>query len=116
MSAALDEILARIKQLPPDEVEHLRAILNSGLDESAMSGRDRQVSMLVSPPDISHEMKWLAEHASEYVGQWVALDGDRLIAYGSDAKVVYAAARDAGVSLPLVEFVEEPDGPPFAGF
>lgn len=116
MSAALDDILARIKQLPPDEVEHLRAILNGSPGESTKSGRDRKISMLVSPPDISREMKWLAEHSSEYAGQWVALDGDRLIAHGSDAAEVYAAARNAGVSLPLVEFVEDPDAPPFAGF
>jgi len=41
MSAALDEILARIEQLPPDEVEHLRAILNSRPGELASTGRDR---------------------------------------------------------------------------
>jgi len=61
-------------------------------------------------------MRWLAEPEGEYVGQWVTLDGDRLIAHGSDAKEVYAAARESGVSLPLVEFVEDPDGRRFAEF
>jgi hypothetical protein len=114
MSTVLDDILARIKQLPPDEVAHLRAILNGSLDESTK--RDRQVPLLVPPPDISRETEWLDAHARQYAGQWVALDGDRLVACGSDAAEVYAAARDAGVKLPLVEFVEDPEGPLFAGF
>lgn len=60
-------------------------------------------------PDRSHEMKWLHDHAREYIGQWVALDGDRLIAHGYDAKAVYAAARADGAYLPMVDSVEDPD-------
>ena len=36
----------------------------------------------------------------------VALDGDRLIAHGTQAREVYAAARAAGIKSPFVEFGE----------
>jgi len=43
------------------------------------------------------DMKWLAAHAREYVGQWVALDGDTLIAHGPDHRQAWAAAEASGV-------------------
>jgi uncharacterized protein DUF5678 len=46
-------------------------------------------------------MEWLRLHSKEYDGQWVALDRDRLIAYGPDAEVVYAAANADRAYLPL---------------
>ena len=60
-------------------------------------------------PDSKRELRWLKEHAREYAGQWVALDGDRLIAHGPDAKAVFAAARADGAYLPMVSQVEDPD-------
>ena len=53
-------------------------------------------------------MKWLREHAREYANQWVALDGDRLIAHGVNASQVYVAARADNATLPMVTFVEDP--------
>lgn len=65
----------------------------------------------ISVPDSTRELRWLAEHWREYVGQWVALDGDRLIAHGPDAKEVYAAADADGAYLPLVDLVWDRDRP-----
>lgn len=125
MSTALKTILAQIEQLPASEVEQLRVILNNGTDKlaephndaerPAKPPRDRQLPP-IPVPDQSGALRWLAEHAREYAGQWVALDGDRLIAHGPDAREVYAAANASGVWLPLVDLVEDPDAPPWAGF
>jgi len=66
--------------------------------------------------DVSREMQWLKEHRQEYTGQWVALDGDRLVAYGKDAREVYQAAKEAGVEVPLVEYIDKMDELPFGGW
>jgi hypothetical protein len=66
--------------------------------------------------DLSRELKWLEAHGHEYAGQWVALDGDRLIASGVDAKAVFEAARRSGVARPLLEHVQHPDALPFGGW
>ncbi len=53
------------------------------------------------------EMEWLRNHATEYAGQWVALQNNELIARGRGAKEVRDEARAKGVIQPLV--VRVPD-------
>jgi len=54
--------------------------------------------------------QWIAEHRVQYLGQWVALEGDRLIAYGANAVQVDNEAKAAGIEVPFVVRVidEEP--------
>ena len=66
--------------------------------------------------DCTRELRWLAEHREEYGGQWVALDGDKPLASGPNARDVYEAARRSGAELPLVVQVESPDELPFGGW
>ena len=56
-------------------------------------------------------MKWIDEHRAEYLGQWVALEGDRLISHGPDVLLVDAAARAAGIASPFLEQVREAEKP-----
>jgi hypothetical protein len=58
-------------------------------------------------------MGWLRLRSEEYGGQWVALDGDRLIAHGPDAMAVYAAAEADGAYLPMIDYIEPADALPF---
>jgi hypothetical protein len=69
----------------------------------------QEPSNTVTPIDCSAELRWLIKHRNEYAGQWVALDGDKLIASGPNASLVYEAARESGVALPLVTEVEASD-------
>lgn len=64
-------------------------------------------------PDPAPAMEWLRIHSKDYGGQWVALDGDRLIAHGPDALAVYAAAEADGAYLPLIKYIEPADALPF---
>lgn len=65
--------------------------------------------------DRTKEMQWLKEHRHEYRGEWVALDGDRLLAHGTNAKEVFASAREI-VSDPLFEFIAPDYDLPFGGW
>jgi hypothetical protein len=103
----IENILRQISQLPPDERDKLRQILNQQKQPARLL-LDKQVP-LRAVPDSAREMKWLREHAREYANQWVALDGDRLVAHGTNASEVYAAAEADGAGLPMVTFVEDPD-------
>lgn len=62
----------------------------------------------MTPPYRTHyeERAWIEAHRDEYLGQWVALDGDRLIAHGSDAKKVYEEARAQGTIAPYLAHVD----------
>lgn len=114
-----DQVLNLVQQWPAAEREKLIRALSC--EDRKRDGRVVDYpGKIVSPPivskDRSRENQWLAEHQREYIGQWVALEGDRLIAHGEDAAAVFAAADASGVDRPLVVYVEDPDAPPFAGW
>ena len=62
------------------------------------------------------EMRWLETHREQYAGQWVALDGERLVAAGSDGRRVFAMARSSGVARPLIVHLEPSDALPSGGW
>lgn len=97
----LDEALTRLEARMRSGAaapEHAASIRNSG-------SRQR--------PDPTPAMEWLRLHSKEYGGQWVALDGGRLIAHGPDAMEVYAAAEADGAYLPMIKYIEPADALPF---
>ncbi|HEV2666380.1 MAG TPA: DUF5678 domain-containing protein [Blastocatellia bacterium] len=57
---------------------------------------DRRVSPKPMPEGAMRALHWIADHAREYKGQWVAIDGDRLIAHGANADEVFDAAEADG--------------------
>ena len=94
-SVIVERILEEVKRLTPEEQRELREAL----------------SRETSPPRMDYdtherERAWIERHRDEYLEQWVALDGDRLLAHGPDARAVYLAAREAGVRAPFVEHIK----------
>jgi hypothetical protein len=63
--------------------------------------------------DRSREYNWLAQHRDEYANQWVALDGDHMVSYGTDFKLVIDEARRQERPDALMIFVEPSTAPPF---
>lgn len=49
--------------------------------------------------------KWLDENSAEYMNQWVCLNGDELIAHGSDALEVHRKAKQIGIVTPFVHHI-----------
>lgn len=66
--------------------------------------------------DRLRETAWVTNPDLQYCGEWVALEGDEVVAHGTDGKVVYESARSQGIASPFLFFVSEPEDPrPFAG-
>jgi hypothetical protein len=87
-SATLEWILDEVKRLTPEERHKLRKAL------------EREAVRAVASPSTDtdndrweREQRWLDEHRDEYLWQWVALEGDRLLAHGPDGRAVYEAAQ-----------------------
>ncbi|MGI9167139.1 MAG: hypothetical protein ACR2G5_12280 [Pyrinomonadaceae bacterium] len=68
------------------------------------------------PVDRTRELNWLAEHRHEYLGQWIVLDGDRLLGHGPDPIPLVESARDAGNPRPLVIHVRNETEPATGGW
>lgn len=102
-TATVEKILEEIIALPANEQARLRQLMNQQPRKKEPLGK------FVDPipmPDPQPTMRWLSEHSAEYEEQWVALDGDRLIAHGPNAQEVFDAADADGAYLPLVTFIE----------
>lgn len=66
--------------------------------------------------DCSLELQWLDTHGEEYAGLWIALEGDHLLASGSNGREVYEEAIAQGATRPFLVQVETPDELPFGGW
>ena len=76
----------------------------------------RQEAVRQQVEQFQQAMKWIQEHREEYLGQWVALEGDRLISHGTDALKVHADAKAAGIEAPFLEHIVEEKEPFWAGW
>jgi hypothetical protein len=66
-------------------------------------------------PERRRELQWIKEHRQEYAGQYVALDGERLLSHGTDGRKVIAEARQLCAN-PLFHRFEAADELPFGGW
>jgi hypothetical protein len=66
--------------------------------------------------DRSREMAWITAHRQEYLGEWVALDGERLIAHGSDPMSFRYKVRSEGIQRPFIVHIHEEPGPFMGGW
>jgi|ERR1051325_9065732 hypothetical protein len=110
MSLSFDQIIKSIEQLPATEQERIRR----WLDEKEPSNGEGDASQTKANRS-AQSLRWLHENRQKYAGQWVALDGDRLIATGATAKEVYSKAKAEGVEIPFVELVTAQEPVPFTG-
>ncbi len=66
--------------------------------------------------DSTKQREWLQEHQHEYVGQWIVLDGDRLVGNGNDPLPIAEQAKAQGVKIPFVHFVRDESEPFWGGW
>ena len=104
-SVSLEEaILDKVRRLPPakqEEVLHFANGLQGTPAERVVPCRDR-----------TREVKWIDGNRAAYADQWMAVEGDRLIAAGVDPLAVFAA-RTEGIQVPFVVHVIPEDPLPF---
>lgn len=118
-SAKVSSILQQIAALDAAERSELRARLETPPVNGAREAPRLEPQAESQADSFTVELKdqaafsWINAHSSEYQGQWLALDGDRLLAHGANLAEVAAAARAAGVQFPLLHLVEPPREQPY---
>ena len=110
MMLSVDEIIKSIAQLPAAEQERIRRWLE---DKGATNGQGHDPQARANRS--AKSLRWLHQNREKYSGQWVALNGDRLIASGPTAKEVYSKAKAEGVEIPFVELVTDSEPVPSTG-
>jgi hypothetical protein len=101
---------AAAKQRGVGKDEFVRVVLEENLQQVAASPppafRAKVIATNLPIRDRAREFAWLAQHRDEYDGQYVALEGDTLIAAGASAKEVSIKARARGITQALILYVE----------
>ena len=100
-----EAIVDKVRRLPPAKQEEVLRFAD-GLQH-------RAAARVLPSCDRTLEMKWINENRAAYADQWVAMQGDRLIAAGTDPMKVFAAAKAEGIRSPFVVHVLPDDPLPF---
>jgi Family of unknown function (DUF5678) len=132
-TSAMYEVMQQAAGLPLDEKLRVMTVLTEQIrveanklsnGHAAKNGHpatnghtDEKAEAPPSEPDPERvrEYVWLKAHRHEYPGQYVALDGDRIVSHGADGRAVLAEARSVGVPYPLMVRIEAADELPFYG-
>ncbi len=111
-----ENILILIEQLPSTERTRLDQLLTRQQNQTNKTKPPLDKRVPPKPmPDDKRERQWVTEHKHEYPGQWVALDGDRLVAASPVEEEVWDAVDADGATLPLVLRIPSPDDLPYIG-
>ncbi len=111
-----ENVLQLIEALPGTERDRLNQMLAQPAPAPVKTKPPRDKRVPCEPmPDRSREWEWIAQHKHEYAGQWVALDGDHLIAANPNRGELSAAIKAAGATLPLIHRIAAPDDLPYIG-
>jgi len=97
-----EAILDRVRRLPPTQRQQvLRFVDGLRLDPAIR---------IVPSRDRPSEVNWIKVNRAKYAGQWVVVDGNRLISASVDGHKAFAAAKAAGIDVRFLVHVlpEEP--------
>jgi hypothetical protein len=99
-----EAILDKLRRLPPAKQEQVLRFADGLARNGAKAAPSR---------DRTSEMQWIEANRAAYSDQWVALDGDRLVAASADPLKAFAAAKSEGIHAPFVVHVLPDDPLPF---
>lgn len=115
----LQEVMRSVTSLSFTDKLTLAAFLLEQMKQDGAPVPQNGVAAPVPPPgpdtERRRELQWIKEHRQEYAGQYVALEGDRLVAHGVDGKQVLAQARKVCPDALFHRF-EALDELPFGGW
>lgn len=111
MPTTLEEAIEVIRQLPPPDREKVRDWID-GHDQNDLAPTE---TLSEANDKFRAALKWIDEHQDEFDGQFVVLDGDQLVANGTDAKTVYEQAKAKGYASPFLKRINV-DTLPFGGW
>ena len=109
MQTNLEQAKQVVLQLPTEDFEKF--------DEWFESQRRKKSKDEEKDVRLKHQLElfrkaqdWVRENREKYMNQWVCLEGDKLIAHGTDALEVHRKAKAAGIEIPYLDhIIEESD-------
>ncbi len=110
-SVTVESILEQYNQLSlRDRQQLVEALTGRYFPPPAEWFKSRVISTNEPYNPRTQEYEWRKNHQYEYIGEWVAVEGDQLIAHSPDMKKVFAEVRCKGADAILMH-IGDPDIP-----
>ncbi|MBX3288658.1 MAG: hypothetical protein KF855_04865 [Acidobacteria bacterium] len=114
MQTDLEQMTNMIRSLPVEDLDKLgKLIEEERRAKSRYENGDSYVQEKIEK--YKKARKWINEHTQEYMGEWVCLEDDQLIAHGKDGLEVHRKAKEAGIKAPFLHHVID-ESLPFGGW
>lgn len=114
MTPTVEQAIEIIRQLPP--IDRKRVLDWIEEENQKISDKENKREDLERRNErFRRALQWIEAHKEEFDGQFVLLEGDQLIAYGTNPKELYDTARAKGISIPFVKRIKAKDLP-FGGW
>ncbi len=108
--ATLEQVIDEVRSLSAAEKRKLRRVLDLELEQVKTQDRAQPTrSENGNDETRGRRLEWLKSNREEYGGQYVALDGDRLLAVGPNYPIAREKALAAGKPNAFVTYLPKPD-------
>lgn len=111
----VDQAIEILRQLPPPDREKVRDWINEENEKEISDDGAKKAELEKRNEKFKRALSWVEENKEQYDGQFVVLDGDKLVAHGTDSKALYDEARAMGYKSPFVKRIKAKELP-FGGW
>ncbi len=106
MTPTIEQAIEIIQQLPPPEREKFFDWAEEEKRRELAEKESKNIDLEQKNERFRLALNWIEENKEEYDGKFVVLDGDKLVAFGTDSKTVYDEARAKGYKSPFLTRVK----------
>lgn len=114
MQTNLEQAKQVVLQLPLEDLQKFDEWFETQKQKKS-KGEEKDARLKIQLERYREARKWLSEHSEEYMIHWVCLEGNRLIAHGTDGLEVHRQAKAAGIEEPFLHHVVD-ESLPFGGW
>jgi len=111
MQTNLEQAIEIIRALPVEDYDKLREVLNT--EETAKRQKNEKLYWRLER--YKKARQWLNANSEKYMNQWVCLEGDKLIAHGTDGLEIHNKAKETGIESPFLHHIVD-ESLPFGGW
>lgn len=111
MLQTAEKIIESVRALPKVEREKFFNWAETEKQELLLEKEAEKASLKAEQIKFQAAMSWIDENRQKYVGEWVCLDGDKLVAHGADAVKLFREAKEKGIEISFVEHLVEENKP-----
>lgn len=102
MIQTANQLIENFRTLPEPEREKFFELIEAEKNKETVNGNDLEQKN----EKFRRALQWIEDHKEEYDGKFVVLDGDKLVACGTDSKTVYDEARAKGYKSPFLKRIK----------